>query len=72
LPLPTAKAEVTRYCAWPTQAAAYLTGCLEILGMRERYLAGRADTTALREFHDRLAATGALPLALAERALRAA
>jgi len=72
LPVPTAKAEVTRYCAWPTQAAAYLTGCLEILGMRERYLAGRADTTALREFHDRLAATGALPLALAERALRAA
>jgi uncharacterized protein (DUF885 family) len=71
LPPPTAKAEVTRYCAWPTQAAAYLTGCLEILAMRERYLARgrRTDTAALREFHDRLAATGALPLPLAERAL---
>ncbi|HEY3067238.1 MAG TPA: DUF885 domain-containing protein [Methylomirabilota bacterium] len=71
LPTPTAKAEVTRYCAWPTQASAYLTGCLEILAMRDRYLARtpRAGTAALREFHDRLAATGALPLPLAERAL---
>jgi uncharacterized protein (DUF885 family) len=32
---PTAKAEVTRYCAWPTQASSYLTGCLEIVRPRE-------------------------------------
>jgi len=71
LPEPTATAEVTRYCAWPTQAAAYLTGCLEILAMRDRWFArmGRSDTSALRAFHDRLAASGSLPLALAERAL---
>jgi uncharacterized protein (DUF885 family) len=71
LPEPTARAEVARYCSWPTQAASYLTGCLEILGMRERYLArvGRSDVATLRAFHDRLAGSGGLPPALAERAL---
>lgn len=45
LPRPTAIAEVRRCASWPTQAAAYLTGCLEILAMRERHFArvGRAD-----------------------------
>jgi uncharacterized protein (DUF885 family) len=71
VPEPTARAEVGRYCAWPTQASAYLTGCLEILAIRERYFAraGRADTATLRAFHDRLAGSGGLPPALAERAL---
>jgi uncharacterized protein (DUF885 family) len=71
LPEPTAVAEVRRYCAWPTQAAAYLVGCLEILAMRERYLArtGRSGPDALRTFHDALAGSGGLPLPLAEQAL---
>jgi uncharacterized protein (DUF885 family) len=71
LPEPTARAEVGRYCAWPTQAASYLTGCLEILAIRDRHFAraGRADTATLRAFHDRLAGSGGLPPALAERAL---
>ncbi|HSE96144.1 MAG TPA: DUF885 domain-containing protein, partial [Methylomirabilota bacterium] len=71
LPEPTARAEVGRYTSWPTQAAAYLTGCLEILRLRERWLGGRGtgDVEALRRFHDRLAGGGGLPLALAERAL---
>jgi uncharacterized protein (DUF885 family) len=71
LPEPTARAEVGRYCAWPTQASAYLTGCLEILAIRDRHLAraGRTDTAALRAFHDRLAGSGGLPPALAEQAL---
>jgi uncharacterized protein (DUF885 family) len=71
LPEPTARAEVGRYCAWPTQASAYLTGCLEILAIRDRYFAraGRTDTAALRTFHDRLAGSGGLPPALAEQAL---
>ena len=66
LPEPTARAEVARYCAWPTQASAYLTGCLEILRIRERFLTERGGS--LRDFHDRLAASGGLPIALAERA----
>lgn len=67
LPEPTARAEVARYCAWPTQASAYLTGCLEIVRIRERFLAEHRGT--LREFHDRLASTGGLPIALAEQAV---
>ena len=63
----TAVAEVKRYCAWPTQAASYLTGCLEIERIRGRFLdAKRGD---LREFHNRLAGSGALPIGLAERAV---
>jgi uncharacterized protein (DUF885 family) len=67
----TARAEVARYAASPTQASAYLVGCLEILAIRERYLerAGRTGANGLREFHDRLAGSGRLPPALAERAL---
>jgi len=68
---PNAKAEVGRYCSWPTQASSYLTGMLEILDIRTRWLArkGRNDTAALREFHDAIASSGALPTSLAERAI---
>ena len=63
---PVARAEVLRYCAWPTQAASYLTGCVEIERMRDRWMAeSRGD---LRAFHDTIAATGGLPIALAEQA----
>ena len=75
---PTARAEVGRYCSWPTQASSYLTGCLEILRIRDRYLGARGIATeprteipveALRDFHDRLAGSGRLPVGLAEQAL---
>ncbi len=62
----TAEAEVLRYCAWPTQAASYLTGALEISRLRERWLAGGGS---LRDFHDRAAASGRLPISLVERVL---
>ena len=70
---PTAKAEVTRYCAWPTQASSYLTGCLEIVRIREAFFAkrGASDTDALRDFHDGITGSGGLPIALAERAVLA-
>ncbi len=68
---PNAKAEVGRYCSWPTQASSYLTGMLEILDIRTRWLArkGRNDVAALREFHDAITTSGALPTTLAERAI---
>ena len=78
LPEPTARAEVGRYCWWPTQASAYLTGCLEILRIRQRFLAARGlggtpaadvDVSVLRDFHDRLGRSGRLPLGLASRAI---
>jgi len=70
---PTARAEVTRYCAWPTQASSYLTGCLEIVRIREAFFAahGSSDTDALRAFHDGITGSGGLPIALAERAVLA-
>lgn len=71
LTAPNARAEVGRYCSWPTQASSYLTGMLEIVGIRSRYLArlGRHDVAALRQFHDAITSSGALPTALAERAI---
>jgi uncharacterized protein (DUF885 family) len=78
LPEPVAVAEVGRYCWWPTQASAYLTGCLEILRIRRGYLAARGvgeqppadvDVALLREFHDRLTSSGRMPIGLAERAV---
>ena len=54
LTAPNARAEVGRYCSWPTQASSYLTGMLEILDIRTRFLAkrGASDIGALRTFHD--------------------
>jgi uncharacterized protein (DUF885 family) len=68
---PNAKAEVGRYCSWPTQASSYLTGMLEIIDIRTRWLAkrGSADRTALRSFHDAITSTGSIPTSLAERAI---
>ena len=69
---PTAIAEVTRYCSWPTQASSYLTGALEIARIRDAFFAARGaaagDTDTLRDFHDAIAGAGTLPIALAERA----
>ena len=71
LTTPNAKAEVGRYCSWPTQASSYLTGMLEIIDIRTRWLAkrGSADRAALRAFHDAITSTGSIPTSLAERAI---
>ncbi len=75
---PTARAEVGRYCAWPTQASSYLTGCLGILDIRQRWLAARGlgevpvaelDPGVLREFHDRITSAGSLPIGLVEQVM---
>ena len=71
LTAPNARAEVGRYCSWPTQASSYLTGMLEILDIRTRFLArrGASDVPALRAFHDAITSSGALPTTLAARAI---
>ena len=66
---PTARAEVGRYCSWPTQAASYLTGALEIERIRARYFAENRGT--LTQFNDTIAGSGMLPIHLAERAVMA-
>ena len=64
---PTAVAEVTRYCSWPTQASAYLTGSVEIERLRRRWFDDRRGD--LRQFHDAIARLGCMPIALHERGL---
>jgi uncharacterized protein (DUF885 family) len=66
-PEPTARGEVLRYCSWPTQASAYLTGALEIERMAGQWTSEGRGT--LREFHDALAQSGKLPLGVAARAI---
>ncbi|MCI0686074.1 MAG: DUF885 domain-containing protein [Sporichthyaceae bacterium] len=63
----TARAEVLRYCTWPTQAASYLTGAIEIQRMRDEWL--HRAIGSLKDFHDTIAGTGRLPISLVERYL---
>jgi len=66
LPLPTARSEVARYCAWPTQASAYLTGAMAIERARDDWVAGGGT---LLDFHDALARSGCMPVPLAVQAI---
>jgi uncharacterized protein (DUF885 family) len=66
LPLSTARSEVARYCAWPTQASAYLTGAIAIERARDEWVAGGGS---LKNFHDSLARSGCMPVPLAVRSI---
>jgi uncharacterized protein (DUF885 family) len=66
-PEPTARGEVLRYCSWPTQASAYLTGALEIERMAGEWV--EAGKGTLAQFHDALTASGKLPLGVAAQAI---
>lgn len=66
LPEPTARAEVARYCSWPTQASSYLTGAMLIERARDDWVERGGE---LREFNDAMANSGALPVPLAVQAV---
>jgi uncharacterized protein (DUF885 family) len=64
-------AEVERYIVMPGQALAYKTGQLEILACRERARRELGAAFDLREFHDVVLGSGALPLTLLSRGVDA-
>jgi uncharacterized protein (DUF885 family) len=66
LPESTARAEVARYCSWPTQASSYLTGAMMIERARQHWIE-RGGT--VKAFNDAMAASGAMPVPLAVRAV---
>ncbi len=60
-----ARAEVVRYCAFPTYQLCYALGRREIIRLRDAAREARGAMFSLRAFHDELLAYGALPTPLA-------
>ena len=60
-----ARAEVVRYCAFPTYQLCYALGRREILRLRDDAREAKGAMFSLRAFHDELLAYGALPTPLA-------
>jgi uncharacterized protein (DUF885 family) len=59
--------EVERYIVWPGQATAYKIGMIKILELRERAAQALGDDFDLKEFHNLIIGSGAMPLEILER-----
>ena len=64
---PNVQSETNRYISWPAQALSYKMGQLKILELRERAMGQLGDQFDIREFHDQVIDSGALPLDVLEQ-----
>jgi len=67
---PNVQSEVNRYIAWPGQALAYKLGQLEILKLRQYAKEQLGDKFNIRNFHDEILDSGALPLDVLDKHVR--
>jgi uncharacterized protein (DUF885 family) len=59
--------EVERYAVFPGQACSYMMGELKIIECRERAKKALGAKFSLRQFHNKVLATGTVPLELLDR-----
>ena len=67
----SAVTEIERYCVWPGQACAYMVGKLTFLRLRDKAKAALGARFDIRQFHDTVLLSGALPLAVLEQVVDA-
>ncbi len=63
---PNVQSETNRYISWPGQALSYKMGQLQILDLRARAQKELGSKFDIREFHDTIIDSGALPLDVLE------
>ena len=65
-----ATTEIERYCVWPGQALAYMTGKIQWLKLREAMRAKQGAAFDIKRFHDVGLQAGGIPLSLLEQVYR--